>query len=102
MKKVNTSYLAIWAGIPVAVAVVLVVLAFTVLMGNKTAFVIAVFVAVGISVAIPMFLERRILRRRALLTSTNLRPTTRYITSTRAAGWAWSTATTPLSFSSWI
>ena len=67
MKKVNTSYLAIWAGIPVAVAVVLVVLAFTVLMGNKAAFVIAVFVAVGIIVAIPMFLESKMKKMAAAL-----------------------------------
>lgn len=59
MKKFNTSYLAVWAGIPAAVAAVLVVLAFTVLMGNKTAFVIAVFAAVAIIVGIPMFLESK-------------------------------------------
>ena len=59
MKKINTSYLAVWAGIPAAAAAVLVVLAFTVLMGNKTGFGIAVFAAFGIIVAIPMLLESR-------------------------------------------
>ena len=59
MKKVNTSYLAVWAGIPAAVAAVLIVLAFTVLMGNQTGFVIAIFAAFGIIVTIPMFLESK-------------------------------------------
>lgn len=59
MKKVNPSYLAIWAGIPAVVAVILAVVGFTVLMDNKTAFVIVVFAAVGIVVAIPMFLESK-------------------------------------------
>ena len=59
MKKINTSYLAIWVGIPVVVAVILAVLAFTVLMGNRPAAVIALFVAIGIIVAIPMFLESK-------------------------------------------
>ncbi len=67
MKKINTSYLAIWAGIPAAVAAILVILAFTVLMGNKTGFVIAVFVAVGIIVAIPMFLESRMKKTAAAM-----------------------------------
>lgn len=69
MKKINTSYLAIWAGIPAAVAAVLVVVAFTALMGNKTAFVIAVFVAVGILVAIPMFLESKMKKMATALES---------------------------------
>lgn len=59
MKKFNTSYLAVWAGIPAAVAAVLVVLAFTVLRENRTGFVVAIFVALGIIVAIPMFLESK-------------------------------------------
>ncbi len=59
MKKYNTSYLAIWAGLPAAAAVVLAVLAFTVLRENRTGFVIAVFAAFGIIVAIPMLLESR-------------------------------------------
>ncbi len=59
MKKVNVSYLAVWAGIPAAVAAVLAVLAFTVFMDNKGIFVGAVFVVVGILVAIPMLLESR-------------------------------------------
>ena len=59
MKKVNPSYLAVWAGIPAAVAVILVVLAFTVLVGNQIGVGIAGFAAVGIFVAIPMLLESR-------------------------------------------
>lgn len=59
MKKINPSYLAVWAGIPAAVAAVLVILAFTVFMGNQVPFVVAVFAAVGIIVAIPMFLESK-------------------------------------------
>ena len=59
MKKVNPSYLAVWAGIPDAVAVILVVLAFTVLVGNQIGVGIAGFAAVGIFVAIPMLLESR-------------------------------------------
>ena len=69
MKKVNTSYLAVWAGIPAAAAAILVVLAFTVLMGNKTGFVIAVFAAVGIVVAIPMILESKMKKMAAALES---------------------------------
>ena len=67
MKKVNASYLAVWAGIPAAAAVILVVLAFTVLMGNKTGFGIAVFAAFGIIVAIPMFLESKMKKMAAAL-----------------------------------
>ena len=59
MKKTNFSYLAVWAGIPAAVAAVLAILAFAVFMGNKAAFVACIFVAVGIIVAIPMLLESR-------------------------------------------
>lgn len=59
MKKTNPSYLAVWAGIPAAAAAVLVVLAFTVFRDNKAIFVAAVFIAVGIIVAIPMMLESR-------------------------------------------
>ena len=60
MKKINTSYLAIWVGIPVVIAAVLVVLAFTLTLGkNPTIFGIAVFVAIGIIVAIPMLLESK-------------------------------------------
>ena len=69
MKKVNTSYLAVWAGIPAAIAVILAVLAFTVFMGNRTAFGIAVFAAFGILVAIPMFLESRMKKMAAALES---------------------------------
>lgn len=67
MKKVNTSYLAVWAGIPAAAAAILAVLAFTVLMGNQTAFVIAAIAAVGIIVAIPMLLESRMKKMAAAL-----------------------------------
>ena len=67
MKKINTSYLAVWAGIPAAAAAILVVLAFTVLMGNKTGFGIAVFAAFGIIVAIPMFLESKMKKMAAAL-----------------------------------
>ena len=59
MKKANFSYLAVWAGIPAVVAAVLVILAFTVFIDNKSIFVGAVFVAVGTVVAIPMLLESR-------------------------------------------
>lgn len=59
MKKVNTSYLAIWAGIPAVVAIILAILDFTVLMDNKAVFVIVAFAAIGIVVAIPMFLESK-------------------------------------------
>ena len=60
MKKINTSYLAIWAGIPVAIAVVIAVLAFALSLGkNQTIFGIAVFAVIGIIVAIPMFLESK-------------------------------------------
>ena len=69
MKKVNASYLAIWAGIPALVAAVLVVLAFTVFLDNKTGFVIAVIAAIGIFVAIPMFLESKMKKMAAALES---------------------------------
>ena len=59
MKKVNASYLAIWAGIPAVVAVVLFVVGFTVFMGKKTVFAILTVAAIGILVAIPMFLESK-------------------------------------------
>ena len=60
MKKINTSYLAIWAGIPVAIAVVIAVLAFALSLGkSQTIFGIAVFAVIGIIVAIPMFLESK-------------------------------------------
>ena len=36
----NTSYLAVWVGIPVAAAAILIVLAFTVFRGNQTGCVI--------------------------------------------------------------
>ena len=60
MKKINISYLAIWAGIPAAAAVVVAVLAFALTLGtNQTIFGIAIFVAIGIIVAIPMFLTSK-------------------------------------------
>lgn len=67
MKKVNPSYLAVWAGIPAAAAVILAVLAFTVLMGNQVGFGIAAFAAIGIIVAIPMLLESRMKKLAAAL-----------------------------------
>lgn len=67
MKKVNPSYLAVWAGVPAAVAVVLAVLAFTVLAGTRTAAVVALIAAMGILVAIPMFLESRMKKMAAAL-----------------------------------
>ena len=67
MKRVNPSYLAVWAGIPAAAAVILVVLALTVLVGNKTGVGIAGFAAVGIIVAIPMILESRMKKAAAAL-----------------------------------
>lgn len=59
MKKVNISYLAVWAGIPALLVVALAVLAFSVFQANETFAVVALFVALGIAVAIPMFLESR-------------------------------------------
>lgn len=60
MKKINTSYLAIWAGIPVAIAAVVAILAFVLCLGkSQTIFGVAVFVVLGIIVAIPMFLESK-------------------------------------------
>ena len=60
MKKTNPSYLAIWVGIPVAVAVLVTVLGFTVFLGtNQLFFGIATFAVIGIVVAIPMILESR-------------------------------------------
>ena len=60
MKKINVSYLAIWAGIPLAVAVLIAILAFVLCLGkSQTVFGIAVFAVIGIIVAIPMFLESK-------------------------------------------
>ena len=69
MKKVNASYLAVWAGIPTAVAVILVVLALTVLVGNQTGVGIAAFAAIGIIAAIPILLESRMKKMAAALES---------------------------------
>ena len=61
MKKFNTSYLAIWAGIPAVVAVILAVLGMGVFLPaqNKPAFMIVIFGAVAIVVGIPMLLESK-------------------------------------------
>lgn len=66
MKKVNVPYLIIWAGIPAVVAVVLFIVAFVVYgeyrdVGGVMSVGSAVvgFVALGIIVAIPMFLESK-------------------------------------------
>lgn len=66
MKKVNVSYLAIWAGIPAIVAVVMFIAAFAVYgkyrdVGGVMSVASAVvgFIALGIVVAIPMFLESK-------------------------------------------
>ena len=60
MKKINTSYLAVWVGIPAAIAVIIAVLAFILSLGkNQTIFGIAIFAVIGIIVAIPMLLESR-------------------------------------------
>lgn len=67
MKKFNASYLAVWAGIPAAAAAVLVVLAFALFLGNKTVFTILIFVAIGIFVAIPMFLESKMKKMAAAM-----------------------------------
>ena len=67
MKRINTSYLAVWAGIPAAAAVILVVLALTVFVGNQAAVGIAGFAAVGIIVAIPMILESKMKKMAAAL-----------------------------------
>ena len=67
MKKVNASYLAIWAGIPAVVAAVCAVVAFTVFTGNQTYGVIALVLAFGIAVAIPMFLESKMKKMAAAM-----------------------------------
>lgn len=69
MKKVNTSYLVVWAGIPAVVAAVLAVLAFTVLTENRTYAVIALFAAFGIVAAIPLFLESKMKKMASALES---------------------------------
>lgn len=67
MKKVNAFYLAIWAGIPAVVAAVCAVVAFTVFTGNQTYGVIALVLAFGIAVAIPMFLESKMKKMAAAM-----------------------------------
>lgn len=67
MKKVNPSYLAVWAGIPAAAAVILVVLSLTVLVGNQTGVIIAAIAIICIIVAIPMILESRMKKMAAAL-----------------------------------
>lgn len=67
MKKMDTSYLAVWVGIPVAVVAVLVVLAFTVFRGNQTGAVISGVAAVVFFVAVPMNLESRMKKMAASL-----------------------------------
>lgn len=69
MKKINASYLAVWAGIPAVVAAVLAVLAFTVLMENRTYAAIALFAAFGIAAAIPIFLESKMKKMASALES---------------------------------
>lgn len=60
MKKMNTSYLATWVGIPVVIAVVIAVSAFALSLGkNQAIFGVAVFAVIGIIVAIPMLLESK-------------------------------------------
>ena len=60
MKKINTSYLAIWAGIPAAIAVVIAILASVLTLGkNPGIFSVAFILVIGIIVAIPMILESR-------------------------------------------
>ena len=60
MKKINISYLAIWAGIPVVIAAVIAVLAFVLCLGkSQVIFGVAFLVVIGIIVAIPMILESR-------------------------------------------
>ena len=60
MKKINPSYLAVWAGIPAAIAAVIAVLACTLLLGkNQMVFAVAFIAVIGIIVAIPMFLESK-------------------------------------------
>ena len=68
MKKFNTSYLAVWVGIPVAVAAVVAILAFALCMGKyPKIFGVAVFVVIGIIVAIPMLLESRMKKAAAAM-----------------------------------
>ncbi len=67
MKKIDISYLAVWGGIPVAVAAALVAVGFTVFMENKTVFGILVFAAIGLVVAVPMFLESKMKKKAAAL-----------------------------------
>lgn len=60
MKKYDVSYLAKWAGIPAVVAVVIAILSFTLINGeNQIIPGIALFAAIGIFVAIPMYLESK-------------------------------------------
>ena len=67
MKKMNTSYLAVWVGIPIAAAVILVVLALTVFRGNQIGVGISGFAVVVIFVAIPMLLESKMKKAAASL-----------------------------------
>ena len=67
MKKMNTSYLAVWVGIPIAAVAVLLVLAFTVFRGNQAGCVIAGIAAVAVFVAIPMLLESKMKKMAASL-----------------------------------
>ena len=68
MKKINTSYLAIWVGIPVAIAAVIAILAFVLCLGkNPAIFTVAFIAVIGIIVAIPMLLESRMKKAAAAL-----------------------------------
>ena len=59
MKKYDVSYMAKWAGIPAVAALVIIVVA--TLSAGKSQLIpgIAVFVGIGLFVAIPMFLESK-------------------------------------------
>ena len=70
MKKTNSSYLAKWIGIPVAVVAVLILLSLTVFLQYSYVFVAAVFVGLGVIVAIPMILESKMKKSAAALEET--------------------------------
>lgn len=63
MKKIDPSYLAIWFGVPLAAAVILMVLSFTVFKGDASTasivFTVSAFVVLGALVGVPMILESK-------------------------------------------
>lgn len=60
MKKINTSYLAMWIGIPLAIIIVLALLSYFVFLEtSQLGFLICTIGELGIIVAVPMLLESR-------------------------------------------